>query len=132
MVLIKNKLWILKRERKPVDEWWMPESGLPDFTNRLSGFEAENELCRSGFPDAITSWPVVFQKAPKWKTAFRLIRSGIPVKLWKIFLKFCKLLDLYYTHQFIFSLKIDQFLKSFKFSISQLVHKTYIHTRLNI
>ena len=43
------------------------------------------------------------------KIAFRLIRSGIPVKRWKIFLKFCKLLDLYYKHKFIFGLEIDQF-----------------------
>ena len=105
---------------------WLHKFGLPDFEEPEIRFCSSKLLCEFGFPVLLTGRPVVKQRRSlanpvfrienpviristrelqNEKTAFRLIRSGIPVKRWKIFLKFCKLLDLYYTHNFIFDLK---------------------------
>ena len=69
MMLIKKKWWILKRERKPVDEWWMPESGLPDFTSWLVSSEERNEF---GLPDKRIGFSILRQKKNFANPAFRI------------------------------------------------------------
>ena len=84
-----NRIWIFK------------------FHNRLTGCFQQVRYWKRHTDFSLSGYSVLVQWATIRETTFLLIRSGIPIKFWKTILKFGKLLDLYYTHLFLFGLKIS-------------------------